>query len=108
MKRVLLIAGAAITMNAAFANELMAPGRLEVRPDGKLVPNAPTLVWKCDHPNLMLKMRQLAVGERIVITDANLQPTPVYAVGAEPRDGKPVVVVDNRITCQPATSPAAI
>lgn len=107
-RRTILIAGLLLSLNSATANELMEPGKFEVKPDGKLVPNAPTLVWKCDHPKLMLKMRQLAVGERIVITDKNLQPTPAYAVGVEPRDGKPTVLVDNRIVCQPAAASSAI
>ena len=109
MKRAaLLIAGLAVSMNVALANELMAPGKFDVTPDGKLAPKAPVLVWKCDHPKLMLKMRQLAVGERITIMDAALKPTPAYAEGVEPRDGKPAVLVDNRILCQPTSAPAAI
>lgn len=108
MKRAVLIAGLAVSLNAALANELMAPGQFEVKPDGKLVPKASVLVWKCDHPKLGLKMRELAVGERITIMDAALKPTPAYAEGVEPRDGKPTVLVDNRIICQPATPAKAI
>lgn len=109
MKRAaILLASLAVSLNSALANELMAPGQFEVNPDGKLTPKAPVFVWKCDHPKLMLRMRQLAVGERIVITDKNLQPTPAYAVGVEPRDGKPTVLVDNRIVCQPAAASSAI
>lgn len=108
MKRAaILLAGLVVSVSAAQANELMAPGQFELKPDGKLAPNAPVLVWKCDHPKLMLRMRQLAVGERITIMDASLKPTPAYAEGVEPRDGKPAVMVDNRILCQPSSATAA-
>lgn len=104
MKRGILFSVALLLTAPSFAGELIAPGQAVVKPNGQLAPSSPMLTWRCDHPKLMLKMRSLAVGERIVITDANLKPTPVYAEGVEPQGGQPTVVIDNRITCQPLSS----
>jgi hypothetical protein len=99
LKRIAAIALLLALSATTSAGELMAPGKMDLLPDGQLVPKGPLLAWKCDEPKLMLKMRVLQIGERIVITDANLKPTPVYAVGVEPQDGRPTVVIDSRITC---------